>query len=80
VTETTIAGFRQDDVGDWIADLACGHSQHMRHKPPMTFRPWVLTEEGRNARVGAAIECVQCERASTSSGSGSGSGSSSSKA
>lgn len=60
--ETTIAGFRQDDLGDWIAELACGHRQHMRHKPPMTFRPWVLTEEGRSARVGAAIDCVQCER------------------
>ena len=58
-----IAAFREDDKGDFIAELDCGHGQHMRHKPPMTFRPWVLTEEGRAARVGADCECVLCDRA-----------------
>ncbi len=31
----TITGFRLDEEGDWVADLACLHSQHMRHNPPM---------------------------------------------
>ncbi len=61
--QRTITGFRQDDEGHFVAALDCGHRQHMRHRPPMTFRPWVLTEEGRAARIGADIECVLCDRA-----------------
>jgi hypothetical protein len=34
-----IVGFHQDDVGDWVADLACGHTQHIRHQPPWVNRP-----------------------------------------
>ena len=37
-----IVAFRQDDVGDWVAVLACGHGQHVRHTPPLFERPWVL--------------------------------------
>ena len=35
---------------DWVAELECGHNQHVRHNPPWTNRPWVVTPEGR-ARV-----------------------------
>jgi hypothetical protein len=28
-----------DEVGDWVAILACGHGRHMRHKPPWEDRP-----------------------------------------
>lgn len=66
--ERTIVGFRQDEVGDWVARLDCGHGQHMRHKPPMTTRPWVLTEEGRTGRVGMPIECPLCDRAEMPAG------------
>ncbi|HYA38463.1 MAG TPA: DUF3565 domain-containing protein [Candidatus Methylomirabilis sp.] len=31
-----IAGFHEDEHGDWVADLQCGHGQHMRHSPPWT--------------------------------------------
>jgi tellurite methyltransferase len=58
---TTIIGFHADDAGDWVAELACGHGQHMRHKPPWQVRPWVTTEEGRHGRVGASIECPLCD-------------------
>jgi len=36
-----IAGFHQDEEIFWVAELECGHQQHVRHNPPMTLRPWV---------------------------------------
>lgn len=59
--DTTIVGFHQDDAADWVAELACGHGQHMRHTPPWQERPWVMTEEGRHAKIGARIECARCD-------------------
>jgi tellurite resistance-related uncharacterized protein len=59
----TIDGFRQDDVGDWVAELSCLHGQHVRHQPPFRDRSWVLSPEGRAAHVGAALECPLCDRA-----------------
>jgi hypothetical protein len=58
---TVIVGFHQDAAGDWVAELACGHAQHMRHRPPWQSRPWVETEAGRAAKLGAAIDCLKCE-------------------
>jgi tellurite methyltransferase len=58
--ESAVVGFRQDVEGDWIADLACGHSQHVRHRPPMETREWVRTEEGRRGRIGALFPCRLC--------------------
>jgi hypothetical protein len=60
VPTTAISGFHQDAAGDWVAELACGHTQHMRHRPPWQNRPWVMTEAGRAAKVGAPIACPQC--------------------
>jgi tellurite methyltransferase len=57
-----IAGFHQDDAGDWIADLSCGHTQHMRHRPPWQLRAWVLNTEERTKRIGAPIDCSQCDQ------------------
>lgn len=56
-----IAGFHQDDAGDWIADLSCGHTQHMRHRPPWESRAWVLDDAERALRIGAEIECPLCD-------------------
>jgi Protein of unknown function (DUF3565) len=53
-----IAGFHQDEQGHWVAELACGHNQHVRHDPPWQLRPWVLTEEGRRTRLGETLNCV----------------------
>jgi tellurite methyltransferase len=58
-----IEGFHQDGVGDWVAELACLHSQHVRHRPPFQDRAWVETEEGRRARVGTDLDCPLCDRA-----------------
>ena len=56
-----IVGYHQDEVGDWVADLACGHGQHVRHHPPMTTRPWVLTQSGRDQHLGTILNCQKCE-------------------
>ena len=57
-----IADFHVDVNGDWVADLDCGHGQHMRHRPPLVMRPWVATEAGRAAMLGSTLECVRCDR------------------
>jgi len=58
---TTIRGFHQDAEGDWVAELACGHGQHVRHRPPWQVRPWVTSEAGRSERIGSEIECPLCQ-------------------
>jgi hypothetical protein len=56
----TIIGFHQDEHGDWVADLACGHGQHVRHQPPFMSRPWVLSELGRTHHLGQTLDCREC--------------------
>jgi uncharacterized protein DUF3565 len=55
-----IVGFHQEDAGDWVADLECGHTQHVRHDPPWQSRPWVTTLEGRASRLGTELPCAKC--------------------
>lgn len=62
-----IVTFRQDDRGDWIAELECGHAQHLRHDPPWTTRPWVTTAEGRAGFLGHALHCADCLNATSDS-------------
>lgn len=57
-----MVGFHQDEEGDWVAHLSCGHTQHVRHRPPFQERPWVVEEEGRRSRIGARLECPLCDR------------------
>jgi hypothetical protein len=63
MAERRIRSFRQDEHGDFIAVLECGHTQHVRHRPPWQVREWVTTEAGRNQKLGASLECPECERA-----------------
>ena len=63
VVERPITGYRQDEVGEWVAELECGHNQHVRHQPPFQLRAWVLDPQGRAARLGTNLECLLCERA-----------------
>jgi len=56
-----IVGFHQDEVGDWVAELACGHFQHVRHNPPWILRPWVITEDGRQQALGTQLNCKKCD-------------------
>lgn len=59
--QQAIVGFHLDEEAHWIADLACGHGQHVRHDPPWQNRPWVLTEQGRRVKLGVMLECKKCE-------------------
>jgi Protein of unknown function (DUF3565) len=62
MTERAIVGFRMDEQGDWVAELECGHGQHVRHRPPWELRPWVTTEEGRRQRLGQLWQCRKCDQ------------------
>lgn len=55
-----IVDFHVDDDGDWVADLECGHTQHVRHRPPWFRRPWVTTSEGRASMLGFRLWCKRC--------------------
>jgi len=61
-----IVGFHRDDDAHWVADLECGHTQHVRHDPPWQVREWVTAAEGRARRIGATLECVRCVAERTS--------------
>ena len=56
-----ITGFYEDIEGHFVAMLECGHEQHVRHRPPFVERPWVLTAEGRQSKIGQLIECRACD-------------------
>jgi hypothetical protein len=60
--QRAIVGFHLDEHGDWVADLECGHRQHVRHHPPFVNRPWVVTAEGRRSKLGVKLECLLCEQ------------------
>lgn len=57
-----IIGFFKDPEGDWTARLDCGHNQHVRHKPPLVERPWVLTAAGRQQQLGQPLNCLRCDQ------------------
>jgi hypothetical protein len=57
-----IAGFHLDEQGDWVAELACGHVQHVRHDPPWTNRPWTQTPAGRAGVLGQRLACRKCDQ------------------
>jgi hypothetical protein len=61
MSERRIIGFRQDGDQEWVADLECGHAQHIRHAPPWQVRPWVMTAEGRAGRIGSRLPCRRCD-------------------
>jgi hypothetical protein len=63
-----VVGFHLDDEGHWVADLECGHAQHVRHDPPWQVRPWVMTEAGRREHLGMVLECPLCRGAGEGSG------------
>ncbi|MZR63965.1 DUF3565 domain-containing protein [Alcanivorax sp. DP30] len=60
--QVIVNGFRQDEVGDWVMELSCGHRQHVRHHPPFINRPWVQTDEGRRQHLDMVVTCTQCQR------------------
>ncbi len=55
-----IVGFHTDKQGDWVAELECGHGQHVRHNPPWVSRPWVVSSDGREGMLGETLFCQKC--------------------
>mmetsp|Transcript_13937 Transcript_13937/g.33784 ORF Transcript_13937/g.33784 Transcript_13937/m.33784 type:complete len:144 (+) Transcript_13937:343-774(+) len=60
IPKRRIVGYHIDEENQWVAQLECGHFQHVHHDPPMTERPWVLTLEGRDAMLGYELGCKKC--------------------
>jgi hypothetical protein len=59
--DRAIVGFHRDELGDWVAELECGHFQHVRHDPPWQSRPWTQTPEGRASVLGRCLACRKCD-------------------
>lgn len=57
-----ITGYHKDEEDHWVAQLVCGHFQHVRHQPPFINRPWVTTEEGRSGMLGFELNCKKCDQ------------------
>ena len=62
-----IVGFHQDEQQHWLAELECGHKQHVRHDPPWTKREWVTSREGRDSHLGNLLNCAKCDNAMSTS-------------
>ncbi|WP_432455144.1 MULTISPECIES: DUF3565 domain-containing protein [unclassified Agarivorans] len=58
--DQVIVGFHLDEQQHWIAKLACGHSQHLRHQPPWQNRAWVFDHHARLSRLGQTLYCTKC--------------------
>lgn len=58
-----ICGYHQDEENHWVAQLACGHFQHVRYKPPFMNRPWVISLKGRQGMLGQLLNCKKCDEA-----------------
>lgn len=56
-----ICGYHQDEENHWVAQLACGHFQHVRHTPPFINRTWVMSLKGRQAMLGHLLKCKKCD-------------------
>lgn len=65
-----ITGFVQDEEQHWVALLECGHRQHLRHDPPLSNRPLVLSVEGRRSLIGQELECKLCDEPEAGSDEG----------
>ncbi|WP_123727797.1 DUF3565 domain-containing protein [Pseudomonas protegens] len=60
---STICGFHQDEEGHWVAELSCGHTQHLRHQPPWQSRTWVMNPQLRAEKIGQRFDCGWCAQA-----------------
>ncbi|PVZ68152.1 DUF3565 domain-containing protein [Pelagibaculum spongiae] len=60
--QQSITGYHKDDENHWVAELICGHYQHVRHDPPWQNRLWVTSQMGRQSMLGYCLNCVKCDR------------------
>ena len=61
-----IVDYHLDDEHHWVAELECGHEQHVRHQPPWINRPWVRTQDGRDSKLGEMLDCRKCDEEASS--------------
>ncbi len=61
--QRAMTGFRRDELGDWVADLSCLHSRHIRHRPPFSEAAWIEDDAARADRIGQLLDCPLCDRA-----------------
>lgn len=59
--EREIIGFHKDEENHWVAELNCGHNQHVRHNPPLVSRPWVISTQSREEKLGEVLNCLKCD-------------------
>ncbi len=64
-----ITGFHLDEENHWVAELACGHYQHVRHNPPWMNRLWVISITGRKSMLGYPLNCKKCDTGEAVDGS-----------
>ena len=57
-----ITGFHQDDGGAWVAELECGHGQHIRHNPPFRVAAWILDDAERATHINTPLNCPHCDQ------------------
>jgi len=62
--ERAIIGFHLDEENDWVADLECGHTRHVRHDPPWQNRSWVVDLNSRKSKIGEQLICKKCKKVS----------------
>jgi tellurite resistance-related uncharacterized protein len=60
MAQRNIVSFEQDEESHWVARLACGHTQHVRHNPPLESRAWVTTKSDRQEKIGVELDCLFC--------------------
>jgi hypothetical protein len=46
---------------DWVAEFACGHTQHVRPQPSWINWLWVITSAGCQQHLGQLLWCQHCE-------------------
>jgi hypothetical protein len=59
--QQAICGYHQDEEDHWVAELECGHFQHVRHMPPFINRPWTMSYSGRQEMLGHQLTCKKCD-------------------
>ena len=58
-----ILGFHLDAHADWVAELACGHFQHVRHDPPWIEPAMDADTRGpRRRALGRTLACRKCDQ------------------
>ncbi|MBA1294306.1 DUF3565 domain-containing protein [Pseudomonas lurida] len=62
-TVSRILGFHLDVEQQWVVELSCGHTQHLRHQPPWQSRAWVLDPLQRSKKIGQRFACGWCAQA-----------------